>query len=192
VSESGGRPEFVLAGRTALGGVKVVHRYPLNENGWARAWKLLRQEDPESAAKTVAKLARRAAEDAAAGAPPAPPEPMLIVTSNEVPGQRITAVHGDVFGLVVRSGNWFASVGASIQSVIGGEVSQYTELLVVSRNQARERMWREARSRGANAIVAMRFDCNSIATNMSEIVAYGTAVTVEPHGPPPPQEVVPT
>ncbi len=56
----------------------------------------------------------------------------------------------------------------------------YTKLLTDSRNQARERMWQEARARGANAIVAMRFDCNEIGDIMSEIAAYGTAVTVEP------------
>jgi uncharacterized protein YbjQ (UPF0145 family) len=61
----------------------------------------------------------------------------------------------------------------------GGEVAGYTKLLIDSRNEARERMWREARSRGANAIVAMRFDCNEIGDIMSEVAAYGTAVTVE-------------
>ncbi len=61
----------------------------------------------------------------------------------------------------------------------GGEVSGYTKLLTDSRNQARQRMWREARARGANAVVAMRFDCNEIGDIMSEVAAYGTAVTVE-------------
>lgn len=62
----------------------------------------------------------------------------------------------------------------------GGEVSGYTKLLTDSRNQGRQRMWREARARGANAVVAMRFDCNEIGDIMSEVAAYGTAVTVEP------------
>jgi len=107
-------------------------------------------------------------------------EPMLIVTTNEIPGYRITAVHGDVFGLTVRSRNYFSNLGAQITSVIGGEVPGYTKLLTDSRNQARERLWREARARGANAVVAMRFDCNELSGIMSEIAAYGTAVTVEP------------
>ena len=106
--------------------------------------------------------------------------PMLIVTTNEIPGYRITRVHGDVFGLTVRSRNYFSNLGAQITSVIGGEVPGYTKLLIDSRNQARERMWREARTRGANAVVAMRFDCNELSGIMSEIAAYGTAVTVEP------------
>jgi uncharacterized protein YbjQ (UPF0145 family) len=107
-------------------------------------------------------------------------EPMLIVTTNEIPGYRITQVHGDVFGLTVRSRSYFSNLGAQLTSVVGGEVPGYTKLLIDSRNQARERMWREARTRGANAVVAMRFDCNELSGVMSEIAAYGTAVTVEP------------
>lgn len=107
-------------------------------------------------------------------------QPVLIVTTNEIPGYRITQVHGDVFGLVVRARNIFSNMGAQLRTVAGGEVSGYTKLLTDSRNQARQRMWREARSRGANAVVAMRFDCNEIGDIMSEIAAYGTAVTAEP------------
>jgi uncharacterized protein YbjQ (UPF0145 family) len=106
-------------------------------------------------------------------------QPVLIVTMNEVPGYRITRVHGDVFGLVVRARNIFTNMGAQLRTVAGGEVGGYTKLLTDSRNQARQRMWREARSRGANAVVAMRFDCNEIGDIMSEVAAYGTAVTVE-------------
>jgi uncharacterized protein YbjQ (UPF0145 family) len=107
-------------------------------------------------------------------------DPVLIVTMNEVPGHRITQVHGDVFGMVVRVRSYFGNLGASLASLAGGEVTGYTKLLTDSRNQARERMCREARARGANAVVAMRFDCNEIGDIMSEVVAYGTAVTVEP------------
>jgi uncharacterized protein YbjQ (UPF0145 family) len=106
--------------------------------------------------------------------------PMLIVTMNEIPGCRITKVHGDVFGLIVRARNAFSNMGAQLMTVTGGEVGAYTKLLADSRNQARERMWQEARARGANAVIAMRFDCNEIGGIMSEVVAYGTAVTVEP------------
>jgi uncharacterized protein YbjQ (UPF0145 family) len=106
--------------------------------------------------------------------------PVLIVTTNEVPGYQITHVHGDVFGLIVRARNYFSNVGAQLRTLAGGEVAGYTKLLTDSRNQARERMWREARARGANAVVAMRFDCNEIGDIMSEVAAYGTAVTVEP------------
>jgi uncharacterized protein YbjQ (UPF0145 family) len=87
-------------------------------------------------------------------------QPVLIVTMNEIPGYRITEVHGDVFGMVVRARSYFSNLGAQFMTVVGGEVTGYTRLLTDSRNQARERMWRAARARGANAVVAMRFDCN--------------------------------
>lgn len=107
-------------------------------------------------------------------------QPVLIVTTNDIPGHRITQVHGDVFGLIVRARNYFSNLGAQFRTLAGGEVAGYTKLLTDSRNEARERMWREARARGANAVVAMRFDCNEIGDIMSEVVAYGTAVTAEP------------
>jgi uncharacterized protein YbjQ (UPF0145 family) len=107
-------------------------------------------------------------------------QPVLIVTTDEIPGHRITQVHGDVFGLIVRARHYFSNLGAQFRTLAGGEVAGYTKLLTDSRNEARLRMWREARARGANAIVGMRFDCNEIGDIMSEVVAYGTAVTVEP------------
>jgi uncharacterized protein YbjQ (UPF0145 family) len=84
-----------------------------------------------------------------------------------------------VFGLIVRARNYFSNLGAQFRTVADGEVAGYTRLLTDSRNQARERMWREARALGANAVVAMRFDCNEIGDIMSEVAAFGTAVTVE-------------
>jgi uncharacterized protein YbjQ (UPF0145 family) len=105
--------------------------------------------------------------------------PVLIVTTNEVPGHQIVQVHGDVFGLVVRARAYFSNLGAQLRTIAGGEVAGYTKLLTDSRNQARLRMWHEARARGANAVVAMRFDCNQIGDIMTEVAAYGTAVTVD-------------
>jgi uncharacterized protein YbjQ (UPF0145 family) len=179
-----GGPQFVILSRGAMGGLKVVERYPLTEDGWRDAWRSL-SRDPAAAERAAARLARRDAELAAAGVEPEYRTPVLIVTTNEVPGHRITQVHGDVFGLIVRARNVFSNFGASLRTISGGEVGGYTKLLVASRNQARERMWGEARARGANAVVAMRFDCNEIGDIMSEIVAYGTAVTVEPASPEP-------
>jgi uncharacterized protein YbjQ (UPF0145 family) len=117
----------------------------------------------------------------AAGGPSAPViSKILIVTTNDVPGHEIIAVHGDVFGLTVRARNMFANFGASLKGVVGGEVKGYTTLLTSSRNEARERLAAEALAKGANAVVAMRFDCNEIADIMSEVAAYGTAVTIRP------------
>jgi uncharacterized protein YbjQ (UPF0145 family) len=108
----------------------------------------------------------------------AAPAPVLVVTMNDIPGYRIDEVHGDVFGLIVRARNVFSNMGASVRTLVGGEVGGYTKLLADSRIQARERMMAEARNLGANAVVAMRFDCNEIGDVMSEVAAYGTAVTV--------------
>lgn len=154
---------------------------PLTEDGWARTWHSLAGADAGAAGKIRAALRAREAADNQASLPAAEPDlqPVLIVTTNEIPGYRITRVHGDVFGLTVRARNYFSNLGASFQTIVGGEVAGYTRLLTDSRNQARQRMWREARARGANAVVAMRFDCNEIGGIMSEIAAYGTAVTAE-------------
>jgi uncharacterized protein YbjQ (UPF0145 family) len=105
-------------------------------------------------------------------------EDILIVTTNDAPGYEITQVHGEVCGLIVRARNVFSNIGASMRAVFGGEARGYTQLLVDSRNQALERLREEARDKGANAIVAMRFDCNQIGGVMSEVAAYGTAVTL--------------
>jgi|SRR5690242_4477269 uncharacterized protein YbjQ (UPF0145 family) len=103
---------------------------------------------------------------------------ILISTMNDLPGYDVLEVHGEVFGLVVRARNAFSNIGASLRTVVGGEAKGYTTLLADSRNQAVERLRQAAAEHGANAILAMRFDCNEIAGMMSEVAAYGTAVTV--------------
>ncbi len=101
---------------------------------------------------------------------------MLIVTTNEIPGYRITRVHGDVFGVTARSSNLY-DPGHRAED---GEFVVFTNWLVDCRNQARERLRNAARAEGANAVIATRFDFNSINGVMCEISAYDTAVTVEP------------
>jgi uncharacterized protein YbjQ (UPF0145 family) len=103
---------------------------------------------------------------------------ILVTTMNDVPGYEIIAVFGEVFGLIVRARNVFSNFGASLRTLVGGEVGGYTTLLSDSRNHAIERLRTAALEKGANAVVAMRFDCNEIANLMSEIAAYGTAVTI--------------
>ena len=102
----------------------------------------------------------------------------IVTTINELPGYEVTQVLGEVFGLVVRARNAFSNLGASLRTVFGGEVKAYTQMLSDSRNQAIERLKLAAMERGANAVVAMRFECSEIADLMSEIAAYGTAVIV--------------
>jgi uncharacterized protein YbjQ (UPF0145 family) len=103
---------------------------------------------------------------------------ILVVTTNEVSGYEIVQVHGEVCGLIVRARNAFSNVGASFRTVFGGEAKGYTTLLIDSREQAIDRLRDAAREKGANAVVAMRFDCNEIANIMSEVAAYGTAVSI--------------
>ncbi len=105
---------------------------------------------------------------------------MLIVTSNDIPGYRIEAVLGEVMGMTVRSANIGANFVAGIRAIGGGEVNEYTKLVYESRQQVMQRMWTDAVARGANAIVAMRFDTGDIAQAFSEVCAYGTAVIAEP------------
>ena len=103
---------------------------------------------------------------------------MLIATTNELPGYEIDEVFGEVFGLTVRSRNIGSQFGASLKSILGGELKGMTKALVESRQQVTERMIEEAEAKGANAIIAMRFDTSEMGPNWTEICAYGTAVRV--------------
>jgi uncharacterized protein YbjQ (UPF0145 family) len=103
---------------------------------------------------------------------------IIITTMNDLPGYEVVQVYGEVFGLIVRARNAFSNIGASFRTIAGGEVKGYTKLLSESRVHATDRLKEAARERGANAVIAMRFDCNEIGDIMSEVAAYGTAVTV--------------
>jgi uncharacterized protein YbjQ (UPF0145 family) len=103
---------------------------------------------------------------------------IIVTTMNDLPGYEIVDVYGEVFGLIVRARNAFSNIGASFRTIAGGEVKGYTKLLAESRNHAVDRLREAAAERGANAVIAMRFDCNEIGDIMSEVAAYGTAVTV--------------
>ncbi len=107
---------------------------------------------------------------------------MLIVTTNDLPGYEILEVHGEVFGLTVRSRNAFSQIGSSFKSILGGELKGMTQALKDSREQVIERMVEECTAKGGNAIVAMRFDTSEMGTNWTEICAYGTAVTARKLG----------
>ncbi|MGH9190554.1 MAG: YbjQ family protein [Acidimicrobiales bacterium] len=103
---------------------------------------------------------------------------MLIATTNEVAGHEITEVLGEVFGLTVRSRNIGSQIGAGLKSLVGGELKGMTKALTDSRQQVIDRMVEEAEAKGANAIVAMRFDTSEMGGNWTEICAYGTAVKI--------------
>ncbi|GAB1779183.1 heavy metal-binding domain-containing protein [Priestia megaterium] len=104
---------------------------------------------------------------------------MLIVTTENVPNYKTVEVKGPVFGLTVRARGLGNDILAGLKGLIGGEISQYTEMLEDARKHALDRMVKNAQLMGANAIIMMRFDSGEIGNNMSEIVAYGTAVIVE-------------
>lgn len=105
---------------------------------------------------------------------------MIVVTSNEVPGHRVVRTIGMVRGLSVRSRSIAGNIFASIQIVFGGNITTYTKLAEQARQEAFELLVQEAEARGANAIIAMRYDANEMASAVTEVLAYGTAVIIEP------------
>lgn len=105
---------------------------------------------------------------------------MIVVTTEEIAGQRIVEVKGQVFGLVVRSRGLGGNIMAGLRSLGGGEIKEYTELLEEARRHALDRMVENATAMGANAVLRMQFDSSEIGQTMSEIVAYGTAVVIAP------------
>jgi uncharacterized protein YbjQ (UPF0145 family) len=105
---------------------------------------------------------------------------VLISTMNDVAGYEVVHVHGEVYGLIVRACNVFSNIGAGLRTIVSGEARGYTKLLMDSRDEATERLREAAAARGANAVLAMRFDCNEIGNIMSEVAAHGTAITIRP------------
>ena len=107
---------------------------------------------------------------------------MLVVTTNDVAGQRVRTVLGQAFGVVVRSRGLGGNIVAGLRSLVGGEIHEYTQMLEEARRHALDRLVSNATLMGANAVIAMRFDSSEIGETMSEIVAYGTAVVLEDAG----------
>jgi uncharacterized protein YbjQ (UPF0145 family) len=105
---------------------------------------------------------------------------MIVVTTENIAGHRVRQSVGQCFGVVVRSRGLGGNILAGLRSLVGGEIHEYTALLEEARRHAVDRMVTNASVMGANAIVMMRFDSSEIGQTMSEIVAYGTAVIIEP------------
>jgi len=95
---------------------------------------------------------------------------------NDLPGYEIEEVFGEVFGLTVRSRNLGSQIGAGLKSLVGGELKGMTKMLAAGRQDATERLVEEAGAKGANAIIAFRFDTSELGSVWTEICAYGTAV----------------
>ncbi len=109
-------------------------------------------------------------------------EAIPMTTAFELPGLTVKENLGVVYGLVVRSMGLAGGVAAQFKGLRRGEISQYTQLLVDSRRHAIDRMVENAQLMGAEAVIAVRFDSSEIGQQFTEIVAYGTAVTVAPAG----------
>ena len=105
---------------------------------------------------------------------------MLVVTTNDLPGYKVVRHLGMVRGLTVRSRSVVGNLGAAIQIFFGGNISVYTKLAEQTRQEAFDLLVEHAQAMGANAILAMRYDANEIAAAVTEVLAYGTAVVVEP------------
>ena len=104
---------------------------------------------------------------------------MIVVTTNDLPGYRIVRVIGLVRGITVRSRSVIGTLGGALQSVVGGNLSIFTNLAETARQEALDLMVQHAEQQGANAVIAMRYDSNDITDGITEMLAYGTAVVVE-------------
>jgi uncharacterized protein YbjQ (UPF0145 family) len=104
----------------------------------------------------------------------------IVATTEQVAGHRTVATLGQVFGVVVRSRGIGGNIAAGLRSIVGGEIKEYTALVEETRRHAIDRLVSNATLMGGNAVVMMRFDSGSIGETMNEVVAYGTAVIIEP------------
>ena len=104
---------------------------------------------------------------------------MIVVTTNDLPGHKVVRHIGLVRGLTVRSRNLVANIGGGLQSLLGGNVTIYTQLAEQARQEAYDNLVAHAVGMGANAVIAMRYDANEIMEGITEVLAYGTAVWVE-------------
>ena len=109
-----------------------------------------------------------------------PPTDLIVVTTPFVSGYRVTRVIGATFGLIVRSRGLGQNIFAFFRAWGGGEIKVYTNLLDQVRHQALQRLAEHAKSLGANAVVSVAFDTSEMGGSMTEVLAYGTAVVVEP------------
>jgi uncharacterized protein YbjQ (UPF0145 family) len=105
---------------------------------------------------------------------------MIVTTTNDIAGHRVVRYLGLARGITVRSRSIVGNLGGALQSVVGGNISLYTSMCERARADALELMTAHARDLGANAVIAMRFDANEVSAGITEVLAYGTAVVVEP------------
>lgn len=107
-------------------------------------------------------------------------DPTMVTTTNDLSGYRVNRNLGLARGLVVRSRSILGNIGAGLQALVGGNITLYTELCEKAREDAYELLLQHAAERGANAIIGVRYDANEVSDGITEVLAYGTAVVVEP------------
>lgn len=112
--------------------------------------------------------------------PPMPGTGLIVVTANELCGYRVVEYLGVARGITVRSRSIVGNLVGGVQSIFGGQIGAFLELAEQARREAFEHLVSEARLMGANAVIAMRYDANEITDGVTEVLAYGTAVVVEP------------
>ncbi|HKE46849.1 MAG TPA: YbjQ family protein [Rhodanobacteraceae bacterium] len=105
--------------------------------------------------------------------------PEMVSTTNEIAGFRVVRQLGVVRGITVRSRSVIGNLGAALQTLVGGNITLFTELCERARGEAFDLMVQHAAELGANAVIAMRYDANEVAQGVTEVLAYGTAVVVE-------------
>jgi uncharacterized protein YbjQ (UPF0145 family) len=105
---------------------------------------------------------------------------MIVATTENIAGYRVKETKGQVFGVVVRSRGLGGNIVAALRSIMGGEITEYTQLVEETRRHAIDRMVQNAQAMGADAVAMMRFDSSEMGNTMTEVVAYGTAVTLMP------------
>jgi len=103
----------------------------------------------------------------------------MVTTAYDLPGYRVARSLGLVRGIIVRSRSIFGNIGASLQTIVGGNITLFTDMCEKTREDALELLMQHAASRGANAIIGVRYDANEIMQGVTEVLAYGTAVVAE-------------
>ena len=106
-------------------------------------------------------------------------EPSMVTTLLEMPGYRIVRNLGMVRGIVVRSRSIFGTLGASLQTIVGGNITLFTDMCEQTREEALELMMQHAAEHGGNAVIGVRYDANEVMQGVTEVLAYGSAVIVE-------------
>jgi uncharacterized protein YbjQ (UPF0145 family) len=106
-------------------------------------------------------------------------EPSMVTTLFEMPGYRIVRNLGMVRGIVVRSRSIFGTLGASLQTIVGGNITLFTDMCEQTREEALELMMQHAAEHGGNAVIGVRYDANEVMQGVTEVLAYGSAVIVE-------------